>query len=307
VSVKVLQPGILTLLVDDGRRGWQHLGISPAGAFDALSYQLANRLLGNHRNACALEMTLYGATLRFKQDTIIAICGAHCDVQVNGRAVPCWQALPIRRGDIVKCGAISAGMRCYLAVAGGFDAPAFLQSRTTQLNAGLGGVEGRALIAGDRIKLFAPSAQVQQSQLTPLKFASHFRLRILQGQEKERLGDKLWRHFLQQSYPISAQSNRMGLRLVGSYTLSHSTEDIYSSAVSCGCIQLPPSGQPLIAGVEAQTIGGYPRIAHVIEADLHLLGQLSPRHKVSFQAVSIDEAIDINQAKRALVNALLAL
>jgi len=284
--IVVVKPGMLTSVQDLGRFGHRQLGICPGGALDALGLTLANRLVGNADGAAGIEITLGNCELRFEAPTRIALAGEAFGARLDG--VPLWPlwSVPVRAGQVLKLGGAASaprpGLRSWLALAGGVDVAPMLGSRSTDLKAGFGGLEGRALRKGDRLPL-GPSrlSAAQQGRRAfglrepdasdaPGEPAT---LRVLPGPEYPQF-TKAARALLESdTWRITPQSNRMGSRLAGTALQRQREGDMLSAGVLPGTIQVPPSGQPIILMGDAQTTGGYPRIAVVIRADLWKLAQ----------------------------------
>jgi antagonist of KipI len=304
-GIEVLAPGLLTTVQDLGRVGHRHLGVGTAGALDAYSLRVANRLAGNDDGAAALEITLQGPRLRFDGATRIAITGADIDAHVDGIAIPGWRPVDLPAGSELVLGPCRRGARAYLAVAGGFEVERLLGSAGTDLRAGFGGVDGRALVAGDRLAVkdrvgaFAAPATVAIAKgwIDPspdLDLAHPLPIRVLPASDALVPADALFA----QAWRITAQSNRQGARLQGeALTLAVPGQRI-SEPVAPGTIQLPPDGQPIVLLAEAQTVGGYPRIGHVIDADLPRLAQRRPGESVTFVAVDATQAHAAGCAQR---------
>jgi antagonist of KipI len=314
--LKVLDPGLQTTVQDLGRTGYRHLGVGRSGAADPLSLQLANLLAGNSPSAAALELTIKGPRLRFcaapaEDARTIAICGA--DIAAEFRLEDSEKSLPvaIRRpvrlpaGGELSLKTCSGGARAYLAIAGGLAVPAVLGSRSTDLHGGFGGLHGRALRVGDELPLAeAPPDEAPRDAAegamnpgwqvrAPGFDAATGVLRILPGSHADLLDTAARRALFGQDaavFVVAAESSRMGVRLLGPRLCGEKRGELTSEPVSPGTVQLPPGGSPIILGVEAPTTGGYPRVAHVIDADLPCLGQLRPGDCVSFQVVSWEEA-----------------
>jgi biotin-dependent carboxylase-like uncharacterized protein len=305
-SVTVLRPGMMASVQDMGRHGHRHLGICPGGALDTLALALANRLVGNADGAAGLELTMGACELRFETATRIAIAGDDFDACLDGVALwPCW-SVPVMPGQILKLGRANRsnaknGLRTWLAVAGGIDVPEILGSRSTDLKAGFGGHEGRALKAGDQLMLGLPALNAAQLAQRPFglrmpawSFDPNDKaivLRVMPGPEFEQFTiasrDLLWR----EPWRITPQSNRMGSRLEGPELKRKRSADMLSSAVIPGTIQVPPSGQPIILMGDAQTTGGYPRIGVVVRADLWKLAQAPLNGRLRLRQVDAAEAL----------------
>ncbi|MGJ7500668.1 biotin-dependent carboxyltransferase family protein [Variovorax sp. ZT5P49] len=287
--IVIRKPGVLASVQDLGRHGHRQLGICPGGTLDVLALTLANRLVGNADGAAGLELTMGGCELQFEADTRIALAGDDFSASLDGVPLwPCW-SVPVAAGQTLRLaganvpGVKKVGLRSWLAVAGGIDVPQILGSRSTDLKAGFGGHEGRALRKGDRLPTGASPLDATQRERRafglrgpdwgPDEDDGAIALRVLPGPEfelftlaaREQLWGERWR--------ITPQSNRMGSRLAGAELKRKRGGDMLSSGVIPGTIQVPPSGQPIILMGDAQTTGGYPRIGVVIRADLWKLAQ----------------------------------
>jgi antagonist of KipI len=293
--IRVKDPGFLTTVQDLGRYGFSHLGISPAGVADALSFRLANLLLGNDENAAALEMTLFGATLEFDEPTVIAVTGAECSIAVDGTEACHAQALSIASRSVVKCGRMMNGARAYLAFQGGLDVPLVMGSASTHLGAGFGGFEGRALRKGDVLRFGKRSARrsrvLPANKLPSMDLARPVTLRVTRGVQQDWFGSDAFAIFLSAEFSVTDQSGRTGLRLWGELIVPKNSSQLLTDGIPLGAVQIPKDGNPIILFVDQQTTGGYPKIANVIAADMHHVGQLRPRDRVRFGEVSVEEAV----------------
>ena len=303
MTIRVAKPGFFTTVQDLGRHGYAHLGISPAGAADSLSFRIANLLVGNEENAPALEMTLLGATLEFEKSAIIALSGAGCECKAGSVQAPFNNAFDIPAGTVLKCGSMTAGARCYLSVQGGFDIPLVMGSASTFVAGHFGGFQGRRLQAGDLLYVREPRSMrvrsLRPNALEPL-FAPR-PLRVTKGSQQDWFEPEAFEKLFSSSYIVDEQSNRAGLRLKGEAVHPRETSELLTEGIPLGAIQVPRDGQPIILFVDQQTTGGYPKIANVIAADVHRVGQLRPRDEVGFAEVSIAEAVQaINEQERWL-------
>lgn len=295
MSILVKDPGFATTVQDRGRYGYSHLGISPAGAADSLSFRIANLLTGNAENAPALEMTLTGATLQFEVRAVIAVAGAECTVEIDGRPATTAEPLQVAAGSLVKCGRITQGARAYLAVQGGVDVPLVMGSAATFLSARFGGVDGRVLRKGDFLRVregsgFLPRA-LKSAARSIARIEGETTLRVTRGSQQHWFDADAFATLFSHSFSVSDQSGRTGLRLKGAAIGPRNTAQMLTDGIPLGAIQIPPDGQPIILFVDQQTTGGYPKIANVIAADMHLVGQLRPRDTVRFSEVSIEQAV----------------
>ena len=299
MSIVVQKPGIQTTVQDLGRFRYQKMGINPSGVMDPVAARLVNILLGNRDDEAVLEMHYPASHFHFGADAICAIGGADFAPSIDGIAVDNWRAFSVPKDSILTFGAKRAGSRTYLAVAGGFDIEDWLGSASTNLAAKEGGFYGRMLRAGDEIGLGLvsesnlPVSPGKISRSLIPSYSSHPVVRVIAGAEFDCINNKGRKTFLKNDFSISADSNRMGFRLVGEQIALSAPLELLSSAVSVGTIQLLPDGQLIVLMADHQTTGGYARIAHVISYDLPLVAQLGTNDKITFQLVDIMEAEDL--------------
>jgi biotin-dependent carboxylase-like uncharacterized protein len=297
--IKIIKPGSLTTVQDQGRFGFAHLGLSPAGAADPISFRLANLAVGNRANAAALEMTVVGATLEFEQPATIALSGAS---SIN--AVPLNQPIKVAAGSKIAVGPLTGGARAYLAVRGGFAVPKIMNSRSTYVQAGIGGFQGRALRAGDKLEISSDidrmpgdvrpiAAALLKSRNQPIRVT-----RSVQSDWFHRSATEL---FYSQQFTVSAHSNRSGTRLKGQPVFPCHREELLTEGVPLGAVQIPPDGQPIILSVDHQTTGGYPKLATVITADLWRVAQAVPGESVRFQLTEVATVIELLRAQENLL------
>jgi antagonist of KipI len=294
--LEIWEPGLLTTVQDGGRVGWARYGVPPSGPLDKAAFRAANRLVGNPPDAAGLEITLTGPTLRCSRPSLVAVCGAEFELWAGSIRVPTWHAVFLRAGQWLYFGERRQGARAYLAVDGGMDVPLFLDSRSTYLTGGFGGVEGRALRRGDRLPLGPGALQpsMRAGQAWPAferpPYTSAPTLRVVLGPQDDHFTQAGLETFLSTAYELTPESNRMGARLKGPPIQHRDTTGIVSDGVVIGSVQVPASGQPIVMLADHQTTGGYPKIATVIQADLPLLAQIVPGDYVRFDAVSLAEA-----------------
>lgn len=296
--LRIKSPGFMTTVQDAGRVGYAHYGVSASGPADSVSLRIGNLLVGNPENAAALEMTLLGGTFEFESDGLVALSGSSFAAQIGNAAAPFWTSFAVRAGEILTVGPSLSGARCYLCIQGGIGISPVLGSRSTHLLTGIGGFEGRALKQGDRIPLNSdgnigsvPLQTIDQKTISTLFGQQSFRLTI--GPQSDFFAQESIDLFLNSNYDVLEDSNRMGLRLRGPQIVRSRAGDMLTEGVSLGAIQIPHDGQPIILFVEHQTTGGYPKIANIIFADLHRVGQLRPRDSLRFELVSFPQARDI--------------
>ncbi len=305
MTLEVLSSGLLSCVQDRGRNGWRALGVGMAGAADAYSLAVANLLVGNPADAAALEINLVGPTLRLHADVLLALCGATIQARADGVALPGWRPLALRAGTTLTLGHCLQGARTILSVAGGIDVPRVLGSRATDLRGGFGGTHGRGLRVGDRLAV-PTTASIGGLQDTPriarwwidhrpdLDFADSIGVRVLAGADTTTPADGLHA----QEFTVAPTSNRQGLRLQGRALQPTDPRERISEPVVPGTLQLPPDGQPIVLLADAQTVGGYPRIGHVITADLPRVAQRRPGQKIHFIPVDQRQAARANADQR---------
>ena len=320
MSIEVLKPGLLTTLQDAGRYGYQRHGVLASGAMDPFALRVANLLVGNRETEAALEITLQGPVLRFEKETLVAVCGASLSPHLDGEPVPEWQAIWVNAGGVLEFGRAAAGCRAYLAVAGGFDVPLVMGSKSTFLRGKLGGFEGRALKAGDILpiggaltykdvvihdeddaadfqntseirsgKAFSNCGQYVSWELFP-EYAENPTVRVLRGNQFDAFSAEAQERFFAEPFLVTPQSDRMGYRLQGPELSLSEPLEMISEAVTMGTIQVPPDGNPIVLMADRQTTGGYPKIAQVATVDLPVMAQLKPGDRVRFQDIALEEA-----------------
>lgn len=292
-ALHVIRPGLLTTVQDLGRYGHQAFGVSVAGPMDTFSHRLANQLVGNAVEAATLEITLIGPELVVEAGTTMAIAGAQFDVTCDDRPVTIGASFGVSRGRRLKFGRIQQGARAYLAVAGGVQTPAVLGSRATHLVSRMGGLDGRALVAGDRLPIAdEPQARpTRKSAGLMLPTKGRALLRVMAGPQAEWFQADALKTVAGVSFRISPQSNRMGYRLQGPPLPRLHDDELISEPLGIGAIQVPSAGEPILLMADRQTAGGYPKIGYVISADLPLAGQLAPGDFIEFSLCSRQEAV----------------
>lgn len=291
MDVILRRAGMQSTIQDLGRPGYRAAGVPLSGAMDRFALRVANLLVGNEEGAPALEFTLLGPELEFTRDALIAVTGGEF------LGVPLWQPVRVAAGTLLSIGPAREGCRGYLAIAGGFSASRVLGSASVYLRAGFGGAYGRALRNGDVLRAPAPDRRVADHwridpRILPAYSASP-RVRVLRGAQCDEFGSA----FFDASFSATTHFDRMGLRLKGPTLARHSREEIASSPVVPGTVQVPHDGQPIVLMADAQTVGGYPQIAHVIGVDLPLLAQLRAGDSVTFSEVTLAQAHELTLAR----------
>jgi biotin-dependent carboxylase-like uncharacterized protein len=303
-GIVVQAPGLLTTVQDLGREGFGPMGVSASGAADPLSLRIGNRLVGNAQGAAALEMTLVGGAFTFETAAVIALTGADFGPSANGIPLPMWTSIELQNGQTVTLGPSRSGARAYLCIQGGIAVEPFLGSASTHVLSGLGGFEGRALRKGDRLELGTARPLFRKMTLSPKvleRLQPRKLIRITDGPQSDWFANFGWKVFCESTFRVTEQSNRMGIRLEGPPVPPDVSWEMITEGVSLGAIQVPPSGQPIILFVEQQTTGGYPKIANVISADVHSLGQLRPRDSIRFERIEMNAARSLLVEQEALL------
>ncbi len=299
-TLEVLDGGAATTVQDGGRFGYRRLGVAVSGALDSVWLACANALAGNAAATAALEMRLAGPRLKVTAGPLrIALVGADdARIERGGEpplALPAWRSATLEDGDVLRVGLVRAGVG-YLAVAGGIDVPLRIGSRSTYLRAQLGGVDGRPLRRDDRIRTgtlaAAAAGHPELAGSSPYAHASG-PLRVLLGPQDDHFISTALETLSVGEYAVTRDADRMGIRLEGP-ALAHRPEkggEIVSDGVVPGALQVPPSGQPILLCADCQTVGGYPKIAVVIRADLPRLAHLLPGDRARFEIVTREQAV----------------
>src|SRR5437667_8711783 len=289
MNLSVTQAGFLTSVQDLGRLGFRQFGVSVGGALDSHALRVANLLVGNDESAAGVEITLGGLRLRFVDDRIVAWCGGEFDVRLGSTSVAAGHAALVRAGQELMFNQPKVGCRCWLGISGEIDVPIVLGSRSTDLRTNFGGFGGRALRDGDEIALGKNSKHAQSLvDLLREQRISHWSpphdwsspaqrepiLTVMRGSDWNRFNDVAIQRFTNEEFSVTAEADRMGARLDGPELKRDHDIDLISEAVVPGTIQVPPGGKPIVLLGDCQTIGGYPKIAHVISVDLPIAAQL---------------------------------
>ncbi|MGE7878133.1 biotin-dependent carboxyltransferase family protein [Peribacillus muralis] len=303
MSHRIIKPGLMTSIQDLGRKGFQQHGVIVSGAMDGYSLRMANMLVGNDEGEAALEITLMGPTIKMEKDCLISITGANLSPAIDNQAAPMWKPIHVKAGSILRFEGCKSGCRAYLSVAGGYAIPEVLDSKSTYLRAGIGGYMGRTLKAGDILACNEPPRMMDRWELKgsfsyPKWFVNEREfmparnplIRFIDGSQYEHFTNYGKLRFIEGSFKVSNQSDRMGYRLSGPALECQSHEELLSEAVTNGSIQVPPDGNPIILLADRQTTGGYPKIAQVISVDLPIIAQVKPGESIQFSRVTLREA-----------------
>ncbi len=314
--IEVIKPGLETAIQDwPGRVGYWNQGFPPSGPMDAWSFRLANVLVGNAPGDAALECQFMGPTLRFAADTVIALTGADMQASLDGEPCELWTSLAVRAGQTLELAYAVHGARAYLAVAGGIDNPPMLGSRATFHQAGVGGIDGHALSAGQVVPVAAGTGvagrRVRESARPPIGDSRRWSVEAVAGPNDDWIDAAGHARFLASDWVLSAKSNRMGFRLEGpDWTFTDKAHDklpehgsepanIIDQGYPLGAINL--AGQtPIILVNDAPSMGGFINPYTVPQCAFWKLGQARPGEILNFEAVSVAEA----QARAAAITAL---
>ncbi|GAB7129256.1 biotin-dependent carboxyltransferase family protein [Silvimonas sp. JCM 19000] len=296
MSLRIVKTGPQCSVQDLGRFGTSQWGVPVGGVMDIPALLVGNLLVGNAPELAAIEITLGGLQVRFMRDAVIAITGARVAATLDKQPVQCWRSVPVRQGQTLALAWAEHGARSYLCVSGGIDVPVVLNARATDLSSGFGGFEGRALKVGDVVPLgawegHAPQASVRAPERGEV-------LRILPGTEWNAFSPAAQKALVSEPWRVTQDANRMGAWLAGPDLSLDPPLDLPSHSVQRGVIQVPPSGQPVLLLPDAQTTGGYPKIAQVIRADIWRMGQFRPGDSIRFVEVTLPQALAALQAQR---------
>jgi biotin-dependent carboxylase-like uncharacterized protein len=308
MPIEVSKPGLSTTIQDRGREGYYHVGVPPSGALDQFSLEAANRLVGNDPGAAGLECAYMGPELRFGEDAVVAACGAELEPRVDGEPQPGWTAFAVPAGATLSFGHLKGGARLYLAVAGGIDVPATLGSRSTYALGAMGGLDGRALAAGDTLAVgrangARPGRSVPE-HLWPA-FAMELEIRVVMGLYDHLLTD---RTFQEATWTLTPVADRVGFRYKGPklpmvereqpFGAGSDPSNIVDAPYPIGSIQVPGGVEPIVLHRDAVSGGGYAMVATVISADLDAVAQSAPGARTRFVPVDLDGALAARRERR---------
>jgi antagonist of KipI len=292
-TILVQSPGPFTTVQDLGREGFGAIGVSPSGAADAISLRIGNRLVENPETAAGLEMTLVGGTFQFPEGAVFALAGSDFGATLDDAPVGLWTSVQARPGQTLQVGPTRGGARCYLCVQGTILVQLLMGSASTHVLSGLGGWHGRALGKGDRLPVGEPGGRFRERTVASSgleRLALRTVLRVTPGPQSDLFPESSHRLLCETTYRVKEESNRVGIRLEGPPIPTSSHGEMITEGVSLGAIQVPAGGRPIIVFVEQQTTGGYPKIANIISADFHSVGQLRPRDEIRFERVEMAAA-----------------
>ncbi|MCB1549677.1 MAG: biotin-dependent carboxyltransferase family protein [Hyphomicrobiaceae bacterium] len=308
-GLRVISPGMQTTIQDLGRIGYQRFGVPVSGALDTVALRAANALAGNSSDAAALEALYQGPVLEVLAESIrVAVVGIGAGLEIAGepaRRVPALRSVRLERGARVRVLVGSGALGAVLAVEGGIAIEPVLGSRATYVRAAIGGLDGRPLAAGDTLSVRQERAgDTADIMLATLDLPVAREVRVVLGPQDDYFTPEAIADFLGTTWRVSAQADRMGLRLEGPRLAHAKGYNIVSDGIAPGAIQVPGNGQPIVLLADRQTSGGYPKIATVASADLPALGRVLPGAEISFRAIDVETA---EAARCALESELAAL
>ena len=305
MTLRVLAAGPMLSVQDPGRPGLRRFGVSAAGPMDPPAMQLANALCHNPDTAAVLEFAGLGGRFHVTRPALVAVTGGDCDLRIDDRPIAAGESHRLMPGETLVIGALRDAVWGYLGIAGGIVSPPVLGARSTHLRSGLGGLGGRRLIEADVLPLGpASDALPRLRAATPRISSGTGPVRVVLGPQHQRFAPEVLARLVTESFIVSAQRDRMAMVLDGARLPAIEGHDIVSDGTVPGAIQVPGSGQPIVLMAEAQTTGGYPKIATVIGADLARLAQMPTGSALRFAAVTRDQAEDIWIAHRRFLRGL---
>ncbi len=309
--LRITEGGLSTTVQDTGRYGNYHIGMPPSGAVDQYAHRVANFLVGNEADAATLEMTYGGPTVEFEEDALIAVCGSDMSPAVDGESVPTWTAVAVGAGQTLSFEFATEGARAYFAVAGGIDVDQVMGSRATYTLIGIGGYEGRELEAGDELPVGDASVDGQEGSSVDAEYVPDYgddgSIRVVMGLCDYRLTDEGRDVLLGTEWKISDEADRVGYRLDADVDIEDLFEEreqpfgagtdptnVVDLGYPLGSIQM--AGQPIVLMRDAVTGGGYATVGTVISPDRGRLAQGRSHETVTFESVSIEEALDARES-----------
>ncbi len=296
LKLRIQNPGLFTTVQDLGRHGYRRNGLPAAGAMDRYALSVANLMIGNEVSAAGLECTLLGPSIAFEGVGIAAITGGDLGAQLNGQPLAPWTSFVVNDGDLLSFTAPISGCRAYLAIGGGLDLPEVLGGRATYIRGAVGGLKGRALQKGDLLSAGQTNPGWKWTGELPAEWRRGYgpkaTARVVLGPQDDYFTPETIAEFLSAEFEVTKEADRMGYRLAGPKLTHREKKEIVSDGVLPGAIQIPGHGQPIVLLADAQTAGGYPKIAAVIETDLAAFAQARPGDRIRFAEASLDDAVE---------------
>lgn len=320
MACEIRQPGLATTVQDLGRIGHYALGFPQGGAMDQESARLANALVGNGPEAAVLECAYMGPVIAVTAPIEIAVTGAPIEVRVNGEPRPAWTRLHLEAGDELSFGVIQGGTRFFIALRGGIDVPLALGSRSTYAIGGIGGVEGRALRAGDVLDTLEPGGPLPAidtvADADRPAFSREQEVRIMFGLYDHLLSGEGRRRLVEEDWTLTPTADRMGLRYSGPgvewrereqpFGAGQDPSNIVDAGYAVGSIQIPGGTQPIVLHRDAVSGGGYAMVATVISADMDLVARAAPGTRTRFVPVDMTTALAARAERRARIARVVA-
>jgi biotin-dependent carboxylase-like uncharacterized protein len=316
MAVKVLKPGLSTTVQDLGRPGYYHIGIPISGGMDRFALRAANMLVGNKEGLAVLEAVFMGPELQFTEDATVAVTGAELPPKVNGDPRETWTSFKVRKGQVLSFDFLKKGARAYIAISGGVDVPVVLGSRSTYTLGALGGHQGRKLAEGDVLKIGKGKA-AKEGRTVPEKLrrmpGQPAELRMMPGLYWHRITKEAGKHFLEDTWKVAPEADRIGYRFKGGRTLEFvdreppfgagsDPSNIVDACYPYGSIQIPSGTEPIVLHRDAVSGGGYFMVGAVISADMDLIGQLQPHTPSRFVEVTMAQALKARRDRAKLLD-----
>lgn len=316
MAAKVIKPGLSTTVQDLGRPGYYNIGIPISGGMDRFALRAANMLVGNKEGLAVLEAVFMGPELEFSEDVTVAVTGAELPPKVNGEVKPTWTSFKVKKGQVLSFDYLKKGARAYIAVSGGIDVPVVLGSRSTYTLGALGGLEGRKLMEGDKLKI-GKGRGAKEGRSIPEKLrrmpGTPAQLRMIPGLYWHRITAEAGRHFLADTWKVAPEADRIGYRFKGGRVLEFvprtppfgagsDPSNIVDACYPYGSIQIPSGTEPIVLHRDAVSGGGYFMVGAVISADMDLIGQLQPHTPSQFVDVTMAQALKARKDRQKLLD-----
>ncbi|MEP5763017.1 MAG: biotin-dependent carboxyltransferase family protein [Halieaceae bacterium] len=284
---RVIQPGMLSLLQDEGRFGRHRIGLTNGGPLDPMAMAWANRLVHNPTGLTAIEASFGGLELEARVNSLVAVTGGDQTMAINGEEKAGWRSHKVEAGDRISLGNAKQFCRSYLAVHGGFDVSTQFGSSATVLREGIGGLNGGKLDSGDELPARGSHEHhcLDMPQDMATEYSSDITVRVIPGYQQHQFSRLQQRRFFSGVYQVTDRADRMGYRLEGP-KIECNIDGILSEGICMGAIQIPADGQPIVLLQDRQTIGGYPKIGAALSMDTAKLGQLMPGATVRFEPIT---------------------
>lgn len=320
MAINVIKPGLSTTVQDLGRPGYYHIGIPTSGGMDTLSLAAANLLVGNAAGDAVLEAVFLGPEIEFTADATVAVTGADMPPKVDGVEQAGWTAFRVKKGQVLSFGFLKAGARAYIAISGGIDVPVVLGSRSTYTLGALGGFKGRKLEAGDVLPVGAGKGAAEGRTLAEnlrRKPGMPAELRMLPGLYWHRITEAAGKTFFEDTWKVAPEADRIGYRFKAGRPLEFvdreqpfgagsDPSNIVDACYPYGSVQVPGGTEPIVLHRDAVSGGGYFMLGTVVSADMDLIGQLQPHTPTRFVKVTMEQAVQARQDRKAVLDAIIA-